>query len=289
MIEELRSSGLHAAQVVARPPDVQTVEVDGTMYAISAVQTTIAQITPGALEGVDIGPAPASLDLGVLVQERDRLARVKVNARTNIVIMQADHQRWGDVQRARDRAAEAERQIDHWQRAADAFALVRDELVDAAVAAFSGEVSAYLPPGDRFAARTRDDAGREVFQIGLLRNPVREDGDAVFHAALSGAEETRVLAAVAAVCSRGTGVVIPRERAHDTGTLGEAMRALATAPGQIILTSTVLPEGSTDGWQVIDVATIGNEVVDARPGMDEPPTFDSEDELPWGYSTEGEA
>lgn len=286
MIDELRAA--------SQPPTLQlaVVEVNGFTYGIDVARQYVAQLAAQTLLGVDIGPEPAGppelWSTDTLTAERDRLARVRQETVTNLSTMRADIGRWADVSRARDRSADAARQIDEWDRTVAAFSAVRDELIASAVDVFTGEVDKYLPTGDAFGLRLNDDAGREVFQMGLIRAGV-PGGLPVFHAALSGAEELRVLSALAAVCSGGRGVVIPRERAHDAGTLGEAMRALVAAPGQIILTSTVLPEGSTDGWQVIDVATIGNEVVDAQPEMDEPPTFDNEDELPWGYSTEGEA
>ena len=106
---------------------------------------------------------------------------------------------------------------------------------------FEAAVSAYLP-------------GEETLGVDLSASRlglVREDG---LHSALSGAEESRVLLALASAQEDGStpSVLIPQDRGWDPATLTRVMQALSQSTAQIIIMSTVEPE-PVEGWSLVHV------------------------------------
>jgi energy-coupling factor transporter ATP-binding protein EcfA2 len=107
---------------------------------------------------------------------------------------------------------------------------------------FEDSVSNFLPEGERVGV----DLGSSRF--GLIR-----DGE--LHSALSGAEWSRVLLALATAQESHTKlpcILVPEDRAWDAQTLAGVMAALAAAPVQIIIMSTVQPE-PVEGWTLVNV------------------------------------
>ena len=109
--------------------------------------------------------------------------------------------------------------------------------------AFEEAVSAFLPAGETLGVDL--DSGR----LGLIR-------EGKLHTALSGAEWSRVLLALA-VSQEGDSnlpcVMVPEDRAWDGGTLSKVMESLSGAPCQIIIMSTVAPETPVEGWSLVEV------------------------------------
>lgn len=126
--------------------------------------------------------------------------------------------------------------------AAKALTQAGKELLESKKSDFVQSVGVYLPEGDELGVDL--DAGR----VGLVR-----DGE--LHSALSGAEWTRVLLALAAFWTEGSStpcVLVPEDRAWDRDTLTSVMQALRDAPVQVILMATVDPD-PVDGWTIVTV------------------------------------
>ena len=123
-------------------------------------------------------------------------------------------------------------------------------LLDRAADAFAARVQRYLPASDVFALRLRD-GDREVCRFGFLR-------DGQLHAALSGAEWSRCLTAIAAAVAENANpdhpiLLVPPERAFDPATLTAVLDAWKDAPGQVLIASPVAPTRVPDGWTVVSL------------------------------------
>lgn len=148
---------------------------------------------------------------------------------------------WANVASQRQQIDMQRIQADQLTLAAKALEKAGKDMVEARKSAFEAEVTRYLPSGDVFGVDL--DSAR----VGLVR-------DGQLHSALSGAEWTRVLLALAASRSGGStpSVLAPEDRAWDRDTLHAVMSALSAAEVQIVLMATVKPE-PVDGWTVIDL------------------------------------
>jgi DNA repair exonuclease SbcCD ATPase subunit len=115
------------------------------------------------------------------------------------------------------------------------------DLLERKKSEFEKNVNRFLPEGDQFCVDL--DSAR----IGLLRH-------GQVHSALSGAEWSRVLLALAvAQAEQNTLCVLaPEDRAWDPDTLHRVMTALADSPVQILLMSTIEPK-PVEGWNLVDV------------------------------------
>jgi hypothetical protein len=122
-----------------------------------------------------------------------------------------------------------------------------DELSKKALKSIEEVVQSYLPESDRFFLESTN----KTVSMGFVRGEVK-------HTALSGAEWARLTMAVAAAQLRltnheGPAVLTPTERAWDPESLTAAMRALADAPGQILLLSPIKPKGRLPkGWTALE-------------------------------------
>lgn len=106
---------------------------------------------------------------------------------------------------------------------------------------FEARVSKYLPALNTLGIDL------ESARIGFAR-------DGSIHSALSGSELTRALLALSAASVEGDelSVLAPEDRSWDALTLHTVMQALADAPGQIVLMSTVVP-ALVEGWSLLEV------------------------------------
>lgn len=186
----------------------------------------------------EVGPVPStSFQLGDsaadrLPAEEEKLARLQGAAAT-----------WDQVQRAQEQATDLSSKAKAWKMLVDACDDVVQHFVISSLQSFVTKVQKYLPTEDRF------DIELEPFRFGFRR-------EGRLHVALSGAEWVRTLCAIGAAISEGSDLAIlfPEERAFDAKTLAETMKALAHAPAQVILTSTVAPLFVPYGWTVIDLS-----------------------------------
>jgi energy-coupling factor transporter ATP-binding protein EcfA2 len=106
---------------------------------------------------------------------------------------------------------------------------------------FEDEVSRFLPGGERIGVDLKSS------RLGL-----RREGE--IHSALSGAEWSRVLLALASAQLQGSApcILVPEDRAWDSDTLSGAMRALSDSPVQVIIMATVTPD-PVEGWTCIQL------------------------------------
>jgi len=136
-----------------------------------------------------------------------------------------------------------------WKSLEDALSQAGRLLLTDALAAFTGKVQSFLPSTDIFGMALSEGA-REVFHAGF-------DRSGALHTALSGAEWARLTLAMSAAIlpmDATLAVLTPEERAFDPKTLAAVMRALSSAPGQVILTSPIPPHGKTPaGWTVVEL------------------------------------
>lgn len=108
-------------------------------------------------------------------------------------------------------------------------------------AAFEKGVSGYLPDGEVLGVDL------QAARVGFVRGTE-------LHSALSASELTRALLALCAASTGGStlSILAPEDRSWDVDTLGRVMTALAKAPGQILLMSTVRPP-IVEGWTLLEV------------------------------------
>tara|TARA_R100000152_G_C6781199_1_gene215210 strand:+ start:3495 stop:5087 length:1593 start_codon:yes stop_codon:yes gene_type:complete len=118
---------------------------------------------------------------------------------------------------------------------------------------FCLQVSEYLPKNWRFSVRLNE-GDRQVFRVGLYDS---ESGRV--RCALSGAEWATVTSALAMCVADGLPettprVIIPEDRAWDKKTLAAVMRSFNSFDGQVLMASTIRPQGRTPkGWTIIDM------------------------------------
>lgn len=108
---------------------------------------------------------------------------------------------------------------------------------------FIEAVNLFLPVGETLGVDL------ETGRFGLMR-----DGE--LHSALSGAEWSRVLLALAAAQEKDGStpcVLVPEDRAWDPVTLERVMTALSVSTVQVIIMSTVAPPGPVEGWTCIQL------------------------------------
>lgn len=161
---------------------------------------------------------------------------------------------WAVASRARDGVGEAKKNAKDWEDLAEACVGAVSALLDGSVGAFVSRVQACLPGTDRFSLTLRD-GERAVFQFGLLK-------EQVLHTAMSGAEWSRVTAALAGACApppKQVSVVIPEERAFDPMMLAEVLGAFGHLDSQVLITSPIRPFSVPEGWTLIDTATGGHQ------------------------------
>lgn len=156
----------------------------------------------------------------------------------------AARQTWRNAEAQRTQTELDRKKAARLSKISKALSKAGKELLESSKESFSQGVSVFLP-GDETV-----DVDLAAGRVGLLR-----DGE--LHTALSGAEWTRVLVALAAYWTRDSStpcVLAPADRAWDSDTLGEVMAALSDAPCQVIIMSTVEPAASVEGWTICPTA-----------------------------------
>jgi len=137
---------------------------------------------------------------------------------------------------------------------------LRVELMRAASSRLEDAVSVYMPAGMRFAVHEQD----PHIMIGF------RNAQGIFRAAASGAEEAALLLAIAAFrasySAQGQIIVAP-ERQWSPDHLAATMKALESAPCQVIIVSTVMPAGkiARSVWSVIDTGVPTSNLSDKAP------------------------
>jgi hypothetical protein len=149
---------------------------------------------------------------------------------------------WDNANAQRAEVDRFRAQADQMTAAAKALESAGKNLLDRRKAEFEQSVNKFLPVGDQFSVDL--DSAR----IGLLR-------DGQVHSALSGAEWSRVLLALAVSQAEPNTICVlaPEDRAWDPVTLEKVMTALSSSHNvQILLMSTIKPK-PMEGWTLVEV------------------------------------
>lgn len=180
--------------------------------------------------------AVATTVVGSNTTERDEIFR-------QIAADDAARRAWTNANAQRAEVDRLRLQADALTLAAKSLEKAGKDLIERKKSEFESEVNRFLPDGDQFAVDL--DSAR----IGLVRH-------GQIHSALSGAEWSRVLLALAASRSNGSTpcVLAPEDRAWDQDTLSRVMTALVKSEVQILLMSTIKPE-PVKGWTIIDLTS----------------------------------
>jgi hypothetical protein len=179
---------------------------------------------------------------------------------------------WDNIASARNKVVSMQADAATYKELKSACEVAIGKLLGEQAKVFSSRVQKYLPKAWNFSIELVD-GGREVFRMGLLR-------DGKLHAALSGAEWTSVVTAIAMAVTDSLpedypAVLIPEDRAWDGKTLASVMRGFSSFDGQVIMASTTRPSGKTPkGWTIIDM----DEVSASWLGDDEAPVVEEVDE-----------
>jgi len=155
----------------------------------------------------------------------------------------AAHFRATEARTSRD-AQEAE--ITRLDRRLEGLERLRTAVMKQALTTYIAAVNRYMPKGLKFAA----EMGEVHTSVGV------QVGDQPVSWAPSGAEEAALALAVGAAGAKDRPVIlIPAERQWSPAMLAQVMRAVADAPCQVILVSTVMPEGkiARKTWTVLDL------------------------------------
>lgn len=190
--------------------------------------------------GQQVALFKATPDVPDTSAERDEVVR-KLAADTAV------RRLWANAAAERTKILHLRVRADHLTTASNVLTDFGKELVENKKCSFEQKVQQFLPGRDVFGIDL--DTGR----VGLQRPAA--PGALTLHTALSGAEESRVLLALAATQVRPDEVCVftPRDRAWDPVTLVDVMDAMSQAPGQVILMSTVMPASVPSGWSVVHV------------------------------------
>ena len=107
-------------------------------------------------------------------------------------------------------------------------------------------MGAYLPPGEKL--KLYIDVENRKLSVALVRH--QEE-----HYALSGSTEARVLAALACGMFPAGSIIPLDDRMWSKPTLGKTLKALAKAPHQVVVPTTIAPTASqSKGWSVLAIS-----------------------------------
>lgn len=153
----------------------------------------------------------------------------------------ASQKTWDNAKAMRKEVQILRGQADKVARAAKELEKAGKHAIATAQAKFSEKVESFLPAGVEVGVNL------DIARLGFVR-----DGE--LHSALSGAEWSQTLLAIASSCSDGSTptVLVPDDRAWDQDTLGRVMAALVEAPAQVVIMSTVRPP-EVPGWKIVDL------------------------------------
>jgi hypothetical protein len=148
---------------------------------------------------------------------------------------------WNNAEAMRKEVAASRAHADRLSLVAKELKKAGQAFLDKKKTDFIERVSSFLPEG-------------EAFDVDLGSARMGFDRDGQLHSALSGAEESRMLLALASSQEDGSTpcVLIPKDRGWDRDTLGHVMAALADSPVQVVIMSTVEPD-PVEGWTLVSL------------------------------------
>jgi hypothetical protein len=163
--------------------------------------------------------------------------------------VQADKAAWSMLRQTMAQLDATKGEAAAWKSLEEALGQAGRLVLTDALDGYVTRVQGFLPATDKFAM-TLSEGAREVFYAGF-------DRGGVLHTALSGAEWARLTMAMSAAilpADPRLAVITPEERAFDPKTLAAVLKALADAPGQVILTSPIAPAGKLPvGWTMVEL------------------------------------
>lgn len=176
-------------------------------------------------------------------------------------------ERWGNLTRARDTAAEMSRESETYKGMKKELEMVVGSLLKRVSGGFCERVQAYLPKDWTFKMQLEEN-GKEVFRLGLMR-------DGKLRAALSGAEWATVTCAIAMVITTGLKpeqpvLVMPEDRGWDAVTLGKILNSWSSFDGQVVIGTTTKPKKVPAGWTLIELEAKVEVEVEAAPVVEAP-------------------
>lgn len=148
---------------------------------------------------------------------------------------------WQNAEAARIEIEDMREEANHLTKASENLERLGKDLVERKKETFEQAVSAFLPEDEELGVDL--DSAR----VGIRRGHS-------LHSALSGAEWSRVLMALAATEGGGPGVRIlaPEDRSWDKQMLEKVMAALSTCESQVVIMSTTAPD-PVEGWTMVDL------------------------------------
>jgi hypothetical protein len=174
--------------------------------------------------------------------------------------------RWANLTRARDTAAEMSRESETYKGMKKELEMVVGGLLKRVAGGFCERVQAYLPKDWTFKMQLEEN-GKEVFRLGLMR-------DGKLRAALSGAEWATVTCAIAMVITTSLKpeqpvLVMPEDRGWDAVTLGKILNSWSSFDGQVVIGTTTKPKKVPAGWTLIELSVKAEVEVEATPVVEE--------------------
>jgi hypothetical protein len=174
--------------------------------------------------------------------------------------------RWANLTRARDTAAEMSRESETYKGMKKELEMVVGGLLKRVAGGFCERVQAYLPKDWTFKMQLEEN-GKEVFRLGLMR-------DGKLRAALSGAEWATVTCAIAMVITTSLKpeqpvLVMPEDRGWDAVTLGKILNSWSSFDGQVVIGTTTKPKKVPTGWTLIELSVKAEVEVEATPVVEE--------------------
>ena len=177
------------------------------------------------------------VDVAAYMAEHSQVAAVLLSDDTNRRV-------WQQAETVRAEIAGSRASADIFSSLGKTWEKKGQEMLERRKQEFEDKVTAWLPEG-------------EVFQVDLKAGRVGLLVDGEVRTSLSGAESSRLLLAVLTAEAPENGstpcVLEPEDRGWDPDTLADVMTALADAPDQVVLMSTVLPSKDIEGWKIIEV------------------------------------
>jgi hypothetical protein len=195
-----------------------------------------------------MAPAPVPtelLDLDLIEAQKEASA-----AQDRWLALRATSEKWASLRSARNTVAEMTRESETYKGMKKELEGVVAGLLKRVVDTFIARVQKHLPDGWKFGMML-EEAGKEVFRLGLLTN-------GKLRCALSGAEWATVTCALAmAICADIPAdrpvLVMPEDRGWDAATLGKVLASWSGFEGQVVIGTPTKPKKVPTGWTVIEL------------------------------------
>jgi len=247
--------GVESCPLCSSPVGKAHVSMCGEFYQRQAQ----AMAMPLAAPAVDTTALMARLnELGEQLSRIEEMANLNLGDAEDAASAAQDHylalrnlaDRWANLKRARDTAAEMSRESETYKGMKKELEHVVGELLKRVASSFIARVQAYLPKSWTFGMQFVEN-GKEIFRLGLMAGKK-------LRSALSGAEWTSILCAISMAVSSGAKpdqpvLVMPEDRGWDAQTLSAVLAAWDSFNGQVVIGTPTKPKTIPAGWTVIEL------------------------------------